>query len=112
MNALTLTPTQIMAAVGALLVLVLVLVWRTASRRAKAAANAARTGARFVSLAGRVLFNAALIVVAQWIVITQRGSGWLLVAVLAVPALFASYTLTKALTVTTYEPRRRGGERR
>ncbi|MEU7475828.1 hypothetical protein AB0A63_07570 [Lentzea sp. NPDC042327] len=110
MNALTLTPAQIMAAVGALLVLVLV--WRTASRRAKAAANAARTGARFVSLAGRVLFNAALIVVAQWIVITQRGSGWLLVAVLAVPALFASYTLTKALTVTTYEPRRRGGERR
>ncbi len=110
MNTLTLTPTQVMAGVGALLVLVLI--WRTASRRAKAAANAARTSARFVSLAGRVLFNAALIVVAQWIVITQRGSGWLLVAVLAVPALFASYTLTKALTVTTYEPRRRGGERR
>jgi cytochrome b561 len=110
MNALTLTPTQIIAGVGALLVLVLV--WRMASRRAKAAANAARTGARIASLAGRVVFNAVLIVVAQWIVITQRGSGWLLVAVLAVPALFASYTLTKALTVTTYEPHRRGGERR
>ncbi|MFS8104485.1 hypothetical protein LFM09_46010 [Lentzea alba] len=110
MNALTLAPTQVMAGVGALLVLVFV--WRTASCRAKAAASAARTGARFVSLAGRVLFNAALIVVAQWIVITQGGSGWLLVGVLAIPALFASYTLTKALTVTTYEPRRRGGERR
>jgi hypothetical protein len=108
MNALTLTPTQVMACVGVLLVLVLV--WRTASRRAKTAANAARTSARVVSLAARVLFNAALIVTAQWTVIVQRGSGWLLASALVIPALFASYALTKALTVSTYGSRGRGGD--
>ena len=64
------------------------------------------------SLAGRVAVNAVLIVLVQWVVITHRGDGWVLLAVLVVPALFASYTLTRALTVTTYEPSRRRGERR
>jgi hypothetical protein len=72
----------------------------------------ARSGARLVSLAGRVLFNAGLIVAVQWVVITHGGNGWLLFAVLGVPALFASYALTRALTITTSEmPRRRGGRR-
>ena len=110
MNALSLTPTQLLAGLG--VVLVLLLVWRAGARRAKAAANAARTSARLVSLAGRVAVNAVLIVLVQWVVITHRGDGWLLLAVLVVPALFASYTLTRALTVTTYEPSRRRGERR
>jgi cytochrome b561 len=107
---LNLTPTEIMAGLGVLLVLVLV--WRAGARRAKAAAEAARTGARLVSLAGRVLFMAALIVVVQWIVITYSGDSWLTLAVLGLPALFAAYALTRALTVTTSEPRRRGGGRR
>ena len=106
----SLTPTEIMAGLGVLLVMVLV--WRTAARRAKAAAEAARTGARLVSLAGRVLFTAALIVVVQWIVITYSGGSWLTLATLGLPALFAAHTLTRALTVTTSEPRRRGGGRR
>ncbi|GAA0259108.1 hypothetical protein GCM10010492_70120 [Saccharothrix mutabilis subsp. mutabilis] len=110
MNALSLTPTQLLAGLG--VVLVLLIVWRAGARRAKAAANAARTSARLVSLAGRVAVNAALIVIVQWVVITYRPDGWLLLAVLVVPALFASYTLTRALTVTTYEPHRRRGERR
>ncbi|AHH97609.1 hypothetical protein [Kutzneria albida] len=110
MTALRLTPTEIMAGLGVLLVLVLV--WRAGARRAKAAANAARTGARLVSLAGRVLFNAALIVVMQWVVITRSGDSWLTLAALCLPALFASHALTRALTVTTSEePRRRGGGR-
>jgi hypothetical protein len=107
---LNLTPTEIMAGLGVLLVLVFV--WRTGARRAKAAAEAARAGARLVSLAGRVLFMAALIVVVQWIVITYSGDSWLTLAVLGLPALFAAYALTRALTVTTSEPRRRGGGRR
>ncbi|MFD4668458.1 hypothetical protein ACFWNN_01920 [Lentzea sp. NPDC058450] len=108
MNAISVTPTQVLAAVGVLLVLVLV--WRAGSRRAKAAANAAKTGVRLMSLGGRVVVNAVLIVIVQWVVVTHGGSGWLLFAVLGVPALLASYTLTKALTVTTYEPR--GGGRK
>ena len=107
---LSLTPTQIMAGIGVLLVLMLL--WRTGSRQAKAAAEAARSGARLVSLVGRVLFTAALIVVVQWIVITYSGSSWLTLATLGLPALFAAHTLTRALTVTTSEPRRRGGDRR
>jgi hypothetical protein len=69
--------------------------------------------ARLVSLAGRVLFNGALIVGVQWVVITHGGGGWLLLAVPGVPAVFASYSLTRALTITTSDMRsRRGGGRR
>ncbi|GAA3854156.1 MULTISPECIES: hypothetical protein [Amycolatopsis] len=110
MGNVSLTPVQILAGVGVLCVLLFV--WRSGARRARAAADAARTGARFASLAGRVLFNAALIVAVQWVAITYgRGIGLLLV-VLGVPALFASYTITRALTVTMEDtPRRRGGRR-
>lgn len=110
MNAITVTPTQILAGVGVLLVLLYV--WRASARRAKSAADAARAGARLLSLAGRVLFTAGLIVGSQWVVITHPGNPWLLLAVLGLPDLFASYALTRALTVTTVDsPRRRGGRR-
>ena len=109
MNGLTVTPTQILAGVGVLIVLFWV--WRAGTRRAKAAAEAARSGARLMSLAGRVLFNAGLIVAVQWVVIAHPGSPWLLFAVVAVPALFASYALTRAMTVTTVDTSKRGGRR-
>ena len=99
--------TQIMIGLGALVVPLFL--WRVGARREKAP----RARVHLVSLAGRVLFNAALVVVVQWVVITHREGPWLLLAVLGVPALFASYTLTKALTVTSYEPPQgRRGERR
>jgi hypothetical protein len=110
MNGLTLTPIQILAGAGALLILLFV--WRASTRRARAAADAARAGARVLSLAGRVLFTAGLIVAVQWVVISHPGNHWLLLAVLGLPALFASHALTRALTVTTVNsPRRRGGRR-
>jgi hypothetical protein len=108
-NGISVTPTQILAAVGVLLVLFWV--WRAGSRRAKAAAEATRSGARLVSLVGRVLFNAGLIVAVQWVVIAHPGNRWLLFAVLGLPALFASYALTRAMTVTTVDTTRRGGRR-
>jgi hypothetical protein len=101
---ISLTPTQILA--GLAVLLVFVWVWRASVRRAKAAANAARSGARLLSLAGRVLFTAGLIVAVQWVVITHPGNPWLLLAVLGFPALFSSYALTRALTVTTVDSRR------
>jgi hypothetical protein len=101
---ISLTPTQILA--GLAVLLVLLWVWRASVRRAKAAASAARSGARLLSLAGRVLFTAGLIVVVQWVVITHPGNPWLLLAVLGFPALFSSYALTRALTVTTVDSRR------
>jgi hypothetical protein len=107
-----LTATEVMAGVGVLLVLAWV--WRAGARRARAAAQAARTGARVVSLAGRVVLLAGVIMGVQWLVITRPSvSGWAVLAALALPALFASHTLTRALTITTQDmPRRRGGGRR
>lgn len=107
MTEISLTPTQILA--GLAVLLVLLWVWRASVRRAKAARVAARSGARLLSLAGRVLFTAGLIVAVQWVVITHPGNPWLLLAVLGFPALFSSYALTRALTVTTVDSRRDRG---
>ncbi|TDP97934.1 hypothetical protein [Labedaea rhizosphaerae] len=107
MNEISVTPTQLLAGVGVLVVLLWV--WRASARRAKAAAEAARNGARLLSLAGRVLFTAGLIVGVQWIVILHPENKWLLLTALGLPALFAAHALTRALTVTTVDsPRRRG----
>lgn len=107
---INLTPTQILAAVG--VVVVLVWVWRASARRAKATANAARAGARLLSLTGRVLLMAGAIVGVQWVVITHRGDVVVLLVVLGLPALFAAYTLTKALTITAHDSPRGRGDRR
>lgn len=111
MTTINLDPTVVLAGLG--VVIVLFSLWRWSARRARAAADAARAGARLLSLAGRVLVTALLILGVQWIVITRPGANpWLLVAVLGLPALFASYSLVRALTVTTLDaPRRRGGRR-
>ena len=105
-----LTPTQLLAGLGVLLVLVMI--WRAGARRARAAVDAARSGARLLSLTGRVLFLAGLIVGVQWLVLTRPGtSPWLVLAVLGLPALFSAFALTRALTVTTVDSPRRGGRR-
>jgi len=105
-----LTPTQILAGIGVLLVLLLI--WRFSARRAKRAADAARATACVVSLAGRVLFMGAAMVGVQWLVITHPGNPTLLVVVLAVPDLIAAHILTRALTVTSMDTiGRRGGGR-
>jgi hypothetical protein len=106
-----LTVEQVLAGVGVLLVLAWV--WRAGARRARAAAAAARSGARLLSLTGRVLFLAGVIVGVQWLVITHPATnGWAVLVALGLPALFASYALVRALTVTTVDVSgRRGGRR-
>ena len=105
-----LTPMQTLSGVAALLVLLVM--WRAGVRRARVAADAARAGARLMSLLGRVLFTALLIVGVQWLVITHPAvSKWVVLAVLGVPAVFASYALTRALTVTTVDTARRRDRR-
>jgi hypothetical protein len=106
-TSINVTPTQILAGVGVLLIVLFV--WRASVRRAKAAADAARSGARLLSLAGRVLVTAGLLGGAQWVVVMHPNNPWLMLAVLGLPDLFAAYALTRALTVTTVDsPRRRG----
>ncbi|TDP91828.1 hypothetical protein [Labedaea rhizosphaerae] len=110
------TPTALLAGIGVLLLALMV--WRWSARRARAAADRARAGARLVSLAGRVVFTAGLLVGVQWVVISHPGDTRVLLAVLALPDLFAAFVLTRALTVTTLDVRdvhgrgRSGGRRR
>jgi hypothetical protein len=111
MTAINITSTEVIAGAGALIVLVWV--WRASDRRARAAAQAARSGARLISLTGRVVLNATLIVGVQWVVVTHHPNGWLLLGTLGLPALPAAYALTRALTISTHDmPRRRGGGHR
>lgn len=108
---LHLTPMEILAGVGALIVLVAA--WRASVRTTRRVAEAARAGVRLMSLAGRVVVSAALITGVQWLVLTHAATNVTLMAVtLGLPALLAGHTLTRALTATTSElPRRRGGVR-
>lgn len=110
MMTVHLTPIEVLAGLGGLLALVLV--WRASSRTGRRAAEATRAGVRLVSLTGRVALTAAAIAGVQWIVaLFQRDNTWLLLAVLGLPALLASYTLTQALTVSTTDMPRKGGRR-
>lgn len=106
----TLTPTEVLATFGVLLALVVVS--RSGTRRARRAAQAAHAGSRAVSLAGRVLVTGGLIVGVQWVAVTYAAGSTLFWVALALPALIAGHVLTKALTVTSLDTTRRRGERR
>jgi hypothetical protein len=105
-----LTPTEVLAGIGALVALVTV--WRASSRAAHRTAEAARASVRVVSLAGRVAVTAALIAVTQWVVVTHPGNAVVIWVALGLPDLLAAHTLTRALTVTTLDTPRRRGTRR
>ncbi|QRP48094.1 hypothetical protein [Amycolatopsis sp. FDAARGOS 1241] len=107
---LSLTSTQVLAGAGVLLALFVV--WRFGARKARRAAEAARTGIGVVSLAGRVLFTGAAFTGVQWLVITHPGNPTLLLVVLGVPNLITAHVLTRAMTVTSLDNPRRGGGRR
>jgi hypothetical protein len=91
MNGFTVTGGQVAAVLAILLVVVL------------------------MAVAGRVLLAAAVIVGAQWAVITYwPGNTTLVWVVLGIPALLAGYTLADSLTGSTGlggSNRRRGGRR-
>ncbi|MGH3934851.1 MAG: hypothetical protein ACRDS1_07745 [Pseudonocardiaceae bacterium] len=91
-----LTPTQIVAALGVLLALLML--WRSGARRGRRAADAAYGASRVASLAGHVLGSAGVIVGVQWMVITYAPGSTLFWVVLAVPALITAHTLTRLVT--------------
>lgn len=96
------TPTEFTLGVGGLLALALV--WRSGARRGR---ETARAGSRAVSLVGRVLLMAVGMVGVQWLVVTHTSDLTLRLGVLALPDLIAAYVLTRALTVTDLDTRRR-----
>jgi hypothetical protein len=108
---IALTPGQVLLGMGC--VLGLFALWRARARRRRRMAEAAVAGTRLLSLFGRVLFTAVLIVGVQWIVVAKAADNHGLVfAVLGLPALFAAHALTRALTLATLDtPHTRGGRR-
>lgn len=107
----TLSPAELLAGLGALVVVVFL--WRVSVRRARRLATAGRNGARLATLTGRALLAAAFLGGVQWVVLTHPGDGVLTVVALVLPDLVAASVVVRALTVTTVEdrPARRGGRR-
>lgn len=101
-----------LAGMAAFALLVVVVRAQSGVRRARAAADIARVGTSAVSLVGRVLTTALVIVGVQWLMITHPSNQTLLWVALGLPALLASYTLTRALTVTEIRPSSRDRRRR
>ncbi len=103
-----LTPTQVFAVLG--LLVIVVMMWRSGTRRARRAARAAHAASRVVSLAGQVMVTAGVIVGMQWAAITYAPGSTLFWVVLALPALITGHVLTKALTVTSLDVTHRRGD--
>jgi hypothetical protein len=101
------SPTQVLAVLGVLVMVVMM--WRSGTRRAAQAAHAASW---VVSLAGHVVVTAGVIVGVQWLVITYALGSTLFWVVLALPALIAGHVLTRALTVTSLDVTHWRGDRR
>jgi hypothetical protein len=100
----------ILGGVAALAVISVIVKARAGVRSARAAAEIARVGTSPVSVVGRVVVTALVIVGVQWLVITHSDNLLLWWVVLGFPALITAYTLTKALTVVQISTsQRRGG---
>ncbi len=93
---INLSPTQVVAALGVLLALLMM--WRAGGRRGRRAANASHAASRVASLAGHVLGTAGVIVGVQWVAITYSPGSTLFWVVLAVPALITAHALTRSVT--------------
>lgn len=106
----TVTPTQVLAVAGVLVIVVML--WRLGTRRAHRAAQAAHAASRVVSLAGHVLATAGVIVGVQWLVITYAAGSTLFWVALGLPALITGHVLTRAFTVTSLDVTHRRGDGR
>jgi hypothetical protein len=94
--AIDLSPTQMIAALGVLLALLMM--FRSGSRRGRRSAEAAYGASRVASLAGYLLGTAGAIVGVQWVAITYAPGSTLFWVVLAVPALITAHALTRSVT--------------
>ncbi|MCA1693629.1 MAG: hypothetical protein LC749_02260 [Actinobacteria bacterium] len=103
-------PMQVVAVLGVLLALVMM--WRSGTRRGRRAADAAHVASRMASLLGYVLGTAGAIVGVQWAAITYAPGTTLYWVVLAVPALITAYVVARALAVTSLDVTYRRGDRR
>jgi hypothetical protein len=95
------SPTQVVAVLG--VVLALLMMWRSGSRRGRRAAEATHAASRVASLAGHVLGTAGVIVAVQWVTITYALGSTLFWVSLALPALITAHALTRSVaSMDTY----------
>lgn len=98
---INLSPTQVVAVLG--VVLALLMMWRSGSRRGRRAADATHAASRVTSLAGHVLGTAGVITAAQWVTITYAPGTTLFWVSLALPALITAHALTRSVaSMDTY----------
>src|SRR5262249_14265788 len=106
----TIDPRYVLLAVlGFLALLAVVAVGRGTRRQVHEATRVLYSGAAAVSLAGRSLVTAAVIVGVQWTAITFFPHSVVFWVMLGVPAMWAGYGMARAFTVATVAPRRGGG---
>ncbi|GAA2977456.1 hypothetical protein [Actinokineospora diospyrosa] len=106
-------PAVVVGVVAVVAVALLVWGWRASARRAREAALRAEVVGGPVSLVGRTVVGALVIAGVQWLVLTHpAATGWARVAALGVPALFASWSLVRAVSGGgVHERRQRRGRR-
>ena len=98
---ISLSPTQVVAVLGVLLALLMM--WRSGTRRGRRAADATHAASRVASLAGHLLGTAGVIMSVQWVTITYAPGSTLFWIVLALPALITAHALTKSVaSMDTY----------
>jgi hypothetical protein len=98
---INLSPTQVVAVLG--VVLALLMMWRSGSRRGRRAAEVTHAASRIASLAGHVLGTAGVIVAVQWVTITYALDSTLFWVSLALPALITAHALTRSVaSMDTY----------
>jgi hypothetical protein len=96
-----LSPTQVVAVLG--VVLALLMMWRSGSRRGRRAAEATHAASRVASLAGHMLGTAGMIMAVQWVTITYAPGTTLFWVSLALPALITAHALTRSVaSMDTY----------
>ncbi|MGH3694265.1 MAG: hypothetical protein ACRDRX_09840 [Pseudonocardiaceae bacterium] len=103
-----LSPTQVVAVLGVLVALLMI--WRSGTRRGRRAADAAYGASRVAALAGHLLGTAGVILGVQWLAITYAAGSTLFWVVLTVPALITAHAFTKS--VTSLDSGYRRGDRR
>ncbi|MBV9444703.1 MAG: hypothetical protein JO345_02220 [Streptosporangiaceae bacterium] len=89
-----LSPTQVVAVLGVLLVLLMM--WCSGTRQGRRT-DAAHGASRVASLAGYLLGTAGVIVGVQWVAMTYARGTTLFWVVLILPALITSHALTRAV---------------
>jgi hypothetical protein len=95
---INLSPTQVIAALGVLLALLMM--WRSGARRGRRAAYASHAASRVAALAGHVVGTTGVILGVEWVAITYAPGTTLFWVVLGLPAVITAHALTRSVAST------------